>query len=213
MKMFIKFFVIVVFVVFVLFFFGVVFVQEVLDVLVKCISLEVLDIVRNDKDIQFGNNICIMQLVEQKILFYVDFECMIQLVVGCYWCQVILEQQKQLIIQFCSLLVFIYFGVLLQVCDQKIEFKLLCVVLIDIEVEVNLQVIFLCGGELIQLSYCLEKKFDGWKLYDVNVLGVWLVEVYCGIFFNEISKGGIDGLIKVLIDKNQQLVVCGNGKK
>jgi phospholipid transport system substrate-binding protein len=96
---------------------------------------------------------------------------------------------------------------------QKIEFKPLRAAPTDTEVEVNSQVISSRGGEPIQLSYRLEKKADGWKLYDVNVLGAWLVEAYRGTFSNEINKGGIDGLIKALTDKNQQLAARGNGKK
>ncbi|PLY58656.1 hypothetical protein HBH1_03156 [Herbaspirillum sp. BH-1] len=187
--------------------------QEAPDALVKRISSEVLDTAKNDKDIQAGNNGRIMQLVEQKILPYVDFERMTQLAAGRYWRQATPEQQKQLITQFRSLLVFTYSGALSQVRDQKIEFKPLRAAPGDTEVEVNSQVISSRGGEPIQMSYRLEKKADGWKLYDVNVLGAWLVEAYRGTFSSEISKGGIDGLIKALSDKNQQLAARSNGKK
>lgn len=108
---------------------------------------------------------------------------------------------------------FTYSGALSQVRDQKIVFKPLRAAPGDTEVEVNSQVISDRGGEPIQLSYRLEKKGDGWKLYDVNVLGAWLVEAYKGTFSNEINKGGIDGLIKALSDKNKQLAARGNGKK
>ncbi|WP_343584841.1 ABC transporter substrate-binding protein [Herbaspirillum sp.] len=187
--------------------------QEAPDALVKRISSEVLDTAKSDKDIQSGNNSRIMQLVEQKILPYVDFERMTQLAAGRFWRQATPEQQKQLIAEFRSLLVYTYSGALSQVRDQKIEFKPLRAAPTDTEVEVNSQVISSRGGEPIQLSYRLEKKADGWKLYDVNVLGAWLVEAYKGTFANEINKGGIDGLIKALSDKNKQLAARAAGKK
>ena len=187
--------------------------QEAPDALVKRISTEVLDTAKNDKDIQSGNNNRIMQLVEQKILPYVDFERMTQLAAGRFWRQATPEQQKQLITEFRGLLVYTYSGALSQVRDQKIEFKPLRAAPADTEVEVNSQVISSRGGEPIQLSYRLEKKADGWKLYDVNVLGAWLVEAYKGTFANEINKGGIDGLIKALSDKNKQLAARSAGKK
>lgn len=186
--------------------------QEAPDALVKRISSEVLDAAKTDKDIQAGNNSRIMQLVEQKILPYVDFERMTQLAAGRFWRQATPEQQKQLITEFRSLLVYTYSGALSQVRDQKIEFKPLRASPSDTDVEVNSQVISSRGGEPIQLSYRLEKKSDGWKLYDVNVLGAWLVEAYKGTFTNEINKGGIDGLIKALSDKNKQLAARGAKK-
>lgn len=192
---------------------GAVSAQEAPDALVKRISSEVLDTAKSDKDIQSGNNSRIMQLVEQKILPYVDFERMTQLAAGRFWRQATPEQQKQLIAEFRSLLVYTYSGALSQVRDQKIEFKPLRAAPADTEVEVNSQVISARGGEPIQLSYRLEKKADGWKLYDVNVLGAWLVEAYKGTFANEINKGGIDGLIKALSDKNKQLAARSAGKK
>ena len=211
MKMLNKFFAVVVTA---LAFSGAVSAQEAPDALVKRISSEVLDTAKSDKDIQSGNNGRIMQLVEQKILPYVDFERMTQLAAGRFWRQATPEQQKQLIAEFRSLLIYTYSGALSQVRDQKIEFKPLRAAPSDTEVEVNSQVISSRGGEPIQLSYRLEKKGDGWKLYDVNVLGAWLVEAYKGTFANEINKGGIDGLIKALSDKNKQLAArANNGKK
>jgi len=188
--------------------------QEAPDALVKRISADVLDAARNDKSIQAGDNSRIMQLVEQKILPYVDFERMTRLAAGRFWRQATPEQQQKLTGEFRSLLVYTYSGALSQVRDQKIEFKPLRAAPGDTEVEVHSQVIGARGGEPIQLSYRLEKVGEGWKLYDVNVLGAWLVEAYKGTFANEINKGGIDGLIKTLADKNQQLAArAKNGRK
>ncbi len=213
MKMLNKLFAIAAFAVPALAFTGTASAQEAPDALVKRISTEVLDAAKNDKDIQSGNNGRIMQLVEQKILPYVDFQRMTRLAAGRYWRDATPQQQKQLVEEFRSLLVFTYSGALSQVRDQKIVFKPLRAAPGDTEVEVNSQVISDRGGEPIQLSYRLEKVSDGWKLYDVNVLGAWLVEAYKGTFSSEISKGGIDGLIKALTDKNKQLEARANGKK
>jgi len=155
--------------------------QEAPDALVKRISQEVLDAAKNDKDIQSGNISQIIALVEQKIIPYVDFERMTSLAAGRYWRQATPDQQKQLITQFRSLLIYTYSGALSQVRDQKIEFKPLRADPADTEVEVRSQVIQ-SRGEPIQLNYRLEKLPTGWKMFDVNVMGAWLVEAYKGTF-------------------------------
>jgi len=186
--------------------------QEAPDALVKRISQEVLDAAKNDKDIQSGNISQIISLVEQKIIPYVDFERMTSLAAGRFWRQATPDQQKQLITQFRSLLIYTYSGALSQVRDQKIEFKPLRADPADTEVEVRSQVIQ-SRGEPIQLNYRLEKLPTGWKMFDVNVMGAWLVEAYKGTFASEINKGGIDGLIKTLTDKNKQLAARSSAKK
>src|SRR5450830_165777 len=186
--------------------------QEAPDALVKRISDDVLNTAKTDKDIQAGNISRIVSLVEEKILPYVDSERMTSLAAGRYWRQATPEQQKQLITEFRSLLIYTYSGALSQVRDQKIEYKPLRADPADTEVEVRSQVIQ-SRGEPIQLSYRLEKLANGWKLYDVNVMGAWLVEAYKGTFQSEITKGGIDGLIKSLSDKNKQLASRSSAKK
>lgn len=178
--------------------------SEAPDVLVKRISQEVLDAAKNDKDIQSGNISQIITLVEQKIIPYVDFQRMTSLAAGRFWRQATPEQQKQLTTEFRSLLIYTYSGALSQVRDQKIEFKPLRADPADTDVEVRSQVIQ-ARGEPVQLNYRLAKSPTGWKMYDVNVMGAWLVEAYKGTFASEINKGGIDGLIKSLSDKNKQL--------
>lgn len=186
--------------------------QEAPDALVKRISDEVLSIAKTDKDIQAGNITRIIALVEQKILPYVDSERMTSLAAGRYWRQATPEQQKQLVTEFRTLLIYTYSGALSTVRDQKIEYKPLRADPNDTEVEVRSQVIQ-SRGEPLQLNYRLEKLPSGWKMYDVNVMGAWLVEAYKGTFNSEISKGGIDGLIKSLSDKNKQLAARSSGKK
>jgi phospholipid transport system substrate-binding protein len=179
--------------------------QEAPDALVKRISQEVLDAAKTDKDIQGGNQKRVLELVEAKILPHVDFQRMTALAAGRFWRDATPEQQKQLTTEFRNLLVYTYSGAISQVKDQKLEFKPLRADSTDTEVEVRSQVIQPRGGDPIQLNYRLEKLPAGWKIYDVNVLGAWLVETYKGNFAAEISKGGVDGLIKTLADKNKRL--------
>lgn len=179
--------------------------QEAPDALIKRISQEVLDTAKNDKEIQAGNQKRVLDLVEAKILPHVDFQRMTALAAGRFWREATPEQQKQLVNEFRTLLVYTYSGAISQVKDQKLEFKPMRGEPTDTEVEVRSQVLQPRGGDPIQLNYRLEKLPSGWKIYDVNVLGAWLVETYKGNFAAEISKGGIDGLIKTLSDKNKRL--------
>jgi phospholipid transport system substrate-binding protein len=179
--------------------------QEAPDALVKRISQEVLDAAKNDKDIQAGNQKKVLDLVEAKILPHVDFQRMTALAAGRFWRQATPEQQQQLTTEFRNLLVYTYSGAITQVKDQRLEFKPMRAEPNDTEVEVRSQVIQPRGGDPIQLNYRLEKLPTGWKIYDMNVLGAWLVETYKGNFAAEINKGGIDGLIKTLSEKNKRL--------
>ncbi|KQV43006.1 phospholipid-binding protein MlaC [Duganella sp. Root336D2] len=178
--------------------------NEAPDVLIKRISSEVLETAKSDKDIQAGNQKKVMDLVETKILPYVDFQRMTSLAAGRYWREATPEQQKQLAAEFRTLLIFTYSGALSQVKDQTVDFKPMRSSPGDTEVEVRSQV-NQARGEPIQLNYRVAKTDAGWKIYDINVLGAWLVEAYKGTFSSEISKGGIDGLIKTLSEKNKKL--------
>ncbi len=185
--------------------------NEAPDVLIKRLSQEIIDIAKNDKDIQSGNQKRVYDLVESKILPYIDFPRMTSLAAGKSWRDASAEQQKQLINEFRTLLVFTYSGAISQIKDQRMEFKPFRGAPDDTEVEVKTQVIQ-TRGEPLQLSYRLEKLATGWKIYDINVLGAWLVETYKGSFAAEVSKSGVDGLIKVLVEKNKKLAAGGNGK-
>jgi phospholipid transport system substrate-binding protein len=178
--------------------------NEAPDVLVKRVSTDVIDSVKADKDIQAGNSRKIMDLVNAKILPYVDSEKMTAQAAGRFWRQATPEQQKQLSEEFRTLLVYTYSGALSQIKNETIEFKPFRADPADNEVEVKSQV-NLTRGEPITLNYRLSKGAQGWKIYDLNVLGAWLVETYKSTFASEIGKGGIDGLIKKLHDRNQQL--------
>ncbi|MDB5728613.1 MAG: transporter substrate-binding protein [Noviherbaspirillum sp.] len=179
--------------------------QETPDALIKRISQEVLDSARSDKEIQGGNQKRVLDLVEAKIIPYVDFQRMTALAAGRYWRDASPEQQKRLTEEFRTLLVYTYSGAISQIRDQKLEFRPMRAEPADTDVEVRSQVVQPRGGDPIQLNYRLVKTGNDWKIYDVNVLGAWLVETYKGNFATEISKGGIDGLIKTLADRNKRL--------
>ena len=177
---------------------------EAPDALVKRVSTDVIDSVKSDKDIQAGNTKKIMDLVNSKILPYVDSDKMTAQAAGRFWRQATPEQQKQLSAEFRTLLVYTYAGALSQIKNETIEFKPFRADPADTEVEVKSQV-NLTRGEPITLNYRLSKSPQGWKIFDLNVLGAWLVETYKSTFASEIGKNGIDGLIKKLHDRNEQL--------
>jgi phospholipid transport system substrate-binding protein len=185
--------------------------QEAPDALVKRISQEVVDTAKSDKEIQGGNQKRVLELVEAKIIPHVNFQRMTALAAGRFWREATPEQQTQLTNEFRSLLVYTYSGAISQVKDQQLEFKPMRAAPSDTEVEVRSQVVQ-PRGEPLQLSYRLEKTPAGWKIYDVNVLGAWLVETYKGNFTAEINKGGIDGLIKTLAERNKKLATSAARK-
>ena len=178
--------------------------MEAPEALVKRISQEVLDIAKGDKAFQGGNQRRVLQVVEEKILPFVDFQKMTALAAGRFWRDASPEQQQLLTTQFRSLLVYTYSGAISQVSNQKVEFLPMRSMPADTDVEVRSRVLQ-SRGEPIQLNYRLEKTSAGWRIYDVNVLGAWLVETYKSTFTAEIRRGGIDGLIKALTDKNKSL--------
>ena len=178
--------------------------NEAPDALVKRISSDVIETAKADKEIQAGNQKRVMDLVETKILPHVDFQRMTALAAGRFWRDASPEQQKQLSQEFRTLLVFTYSGALSQIKNETVEFKPLRADPADQEVEVRSQV-NMTRGEPITLNYRLAKTPAGWKIFDINVLGAWLVETYKGNFASEIGKSGIDGLIKSLAERNKKL--------
>jgi phospholipid transport system substrate-binding protein len=175
------------------------------DALIKRISNEVLDAAKADKGIQGGNQKRVLELVDAKILPYVDFQRMTSMAAGQYWRSATPSQQKQLTAEFRSLLVFTYSGAIASIKDQALEFPPMREGQdLGSSVEVQTRVVQQ-RGEPIQLDYRLEKQASGWKIFDMNIMGAWLIESYKGNFATEISKGGMDGLIKTLADRNKKL--------
>ena len=178
--------------------------SEAPDVLVKRISNDVIEIAKADKDIQAGNQKKVLDLVSSKILPYVDFQRMTALAAGRFWRDATPEQKTALSTEFRTLLIHTYSGALSQIKNETVEFKPMRADPADTEVEVRSQV-NVQRGEPIQLNYRLAKGATGWKIFDINLLGAWLVETYKGTFASEIGKGGIDGLIKKLAERNKEL--------
>ena len=178
--------------------------EEAPEALIKRLSAEVLDGIRRDASIRSGDVSKIVLLVDRKIMPNVDFERMTASAIGPQWRQATPEQQKRLQEEFKTLLVRTYAGALAQVSDQTIVVKPLRASADDKEVVVRTEV--RGRGDPIQLDYRLEKTpgvGSGWQIYNLNVLGVWLVETYRSQFAQEISSKGLDGLITVLRDRNK----------
>ena len=178
--------------------------DEAPDAFVKRISNETLDAVRSDKGIKGGDINKIMQLVDNKLMMHVNFRRMTALATGPGWRNATPEQQERLQEEFKLLLIRTYSGALSQISDQSIEVKPLRGATDDKNLVVQTEV--RGRGEPIQLDYRLEKtpgEGAGWKIFDLNVLGIWLVENYRSQFSKEINAGGVDGLIKSLSDRNK----------
>ena len=178
--------------------------DEAADVLIKRLSTEVLDTIRADKSIQAGDVGRIVALVDTKIMPNVNFQRMTASAVGPAWRQATPEQQKRLLDEFKTLLVRTYAGALTQIVDQTIVVKPLRASPEDKEVVVRSEV--KGQGDAIQLEYRLEKtpgEGAGWKIYNLNVLGVWLVETYRSQFAQEINARGLNGLITTLSERNK----------
>jgi phospholipid transport system substrate-binding protein len=176
--------------------------QEAPDALVKRVSQDVLATIKADPLIQAGNEARIREVVEAKLLPNFDFMRMTALAMGKNWRSATPEQQKRLAEEFKSLLVRTYSGALNQYRNETVEYKPLRANPGDTDVTVRTAVLK-PGGTPVQIDYSMEKKPDGWKCYDVVVGGVSLVTNYRDEFNGEIGKGGIDGLIKTLSDRNR----------
>lgn len=179
--------------------------EEAPDVLIKRITMEVLDAARTDKAIKAGDRRRIHQLVDNLILPHVDFERTTALTLGRHWREATPQQRTQLTEEFRALLMYTYAGALSQVGDQKVVFRPLRAEPGATEVEVRFDVLQPRNPDPVQVTYRVYKTPDGWKVYDVNVLGVWLIETYKESFSAEIGRDGIDGLIRTLSEKNKRL--------
>lgn len=174
------------------------------DAMVRDLTNEVLETIRADKAIASGDIGRVQKLVDDKVLPYVDFQKMTQLAVGRGWRSATPEQRAALTREFRTLLVRTYSGALSQIKDHQVQMRPFRAQATDTDVLVRTSVVP-SRGDPIQLDYRLEKQDGGWKIYDVNVFGVWLVETYKTQFAGEIGAGGVDGLIRSLTERNRQL--------
>lgn len=175
--------------------------QEAPDALVQRIANDAFDTVKADAAVRAGDVQRILALVDTKIMPHVNFTRMTASAVGRSWRTATPEQKKRLQDEFKTLLVHTYSGALGQVKDQTLHFKPMRSSPADTEVVVRSEV--RGRGDPIQLDYRVEKTPNGWKIYDLNVLGVWLVQTYRTQFAQEINAKGVDGLIAALAERNR----------
>jgi phospholipid transport system substrate-binding protein len=179
--------------------------QEAPDALIRRVSQEVMDLARNDPAIQAGDRRRIQAVVEAKILPHLDFQRGTALTMGRNWREATPEQRAKLSAEFRNLLLYTYAGAMSQIKDQTMTFRPLRMDPSDTDVEVRSEVRLPRRPEPVEVSYRLRKTAGGWKIYDVNVMGAWLSETYRTTFASEVNRGGIDGLIRTLEEKNRQL--------
>jgi len=173
------------------------------DVLARTTTQEVLAILKQDKDIQSGNQSRVYQLVEAKILPNFDFNRMTQLAVGKHWPRATAKQKQELVTEFRNLLVRTYSSSLTAFTNQTVEFKPLAMKPDETDVTVRSE-IRQPGGQPIPIDYSMYKTAFGWKVYDVAIDGVSLVTNYRASFSSTIRQNGIDGLIKTLAAQSER---------
>ena len=178
--------------------------DEAPDAFVRRFTSEMIDLVRNDKMIKAGDMNYIASVVDARVLPHLNFQRMTAAAVGPGWRQTTPEQKNRLQEEFKILLVRTYSGALTQISDQAVTVRPLRGAATDAEVLVRSE---LKGrGDPIQLDYRLEKtpgQGAGWKIYNLNVMGIWLIDTYRSQFAEEINAKGIDGLINTLAERNR----------
>jgi phospholipid transport system substrate-binding protein len=179
------------------------------DALVKTVTLEVIDLIAKDKDIQSGNRAKLIGLIEEKVLPHFNFTAMTALAMGQSWNKATPEQKKSLAQEFRTLLVRTYASALAAYSEQKFDFRPLRMKATDTDVTVNVRVLQ-PGAQPVPIDYSMEKTAAGWKVYDVMVGGVSLVANYRTEFSTVVRDSGVDGLIKTLQAKNRAATPAAN---
>jgi phospholipid transport system substrate-binding protein len=174
------------------------------DQLVKTVTLEVVELIAKDKEIQSGNRAKLVQLIDAKVLPHFNFSAMTALALGQSWNKATPEQKKRLTEEFRTLLVRTYASALAAYSEQKFDFRPLRAKPTDTDVIVQVRVLQ-PGTQPVPIDYSMEKTSSGWKVYDVMVGGVSLVANYRTEFNNVVRESGLDGLIKNLSTKNRGL--------
>ncbi|HRO60739.1 MAG TPA: ABC transporter substrate-binding protein [Burkholderiaceae bacterium] len=169
---------------------------------------ELIQLIGNDESIKRGDIGAVNRLVDEKVMPYVNFERMTALSAGRWWREATPEQRKQLMTEFRNMLLRTYSGALEQVGNQTLRMKPLRAEPGATDVIVRSEIVQ-PGREPIQLDYRMHKVGGNWKIYDLNILGIWIVETYRSQFNQEAQRGGVDGLIRSLADKNREF---GPGK-
>jgi len=171
------------------------------DLLVKNVTLEVVEIIQRDKDIQKGDRRKVIALIEVKVLPHFNFQAMTSSAVGRNWDRASADQKARLIDEFKTLLVRTYSSALASYSNQKFDFRPLRAKPTDTDVTVNVRILQ-SGTEPVTIDYDMEKRPGGWKVWDVRVGGISLVANYRTEFDNLVRDSGVEGLIKALYAKN-----------
>ncbi|PSB91572.1 MlaC/ttg2D family ABC transporter substrate-binding protein [Candidatus Pandoraea novymonadis] len=174
------------------------------DALVKQTVREILVAAKTDLAFGRGDLDQITTFVEKRIMPQTDFERATKLAMGRNWQLASKSQQQQITEQFKHLLVRTYSGVIAQIRDQQVFFKSYRGHPSDMDAVIYTEV--LNNSQPIQINYRLTKTPVGWKVYDINVMGAWLIEAYRGQFAAKVNSGGVDGLINFLVDCNQRFL-------
>ena len=174
------------------------------DVLVKTVTLEVVDIIQKDKEIQGGDHKKVIPIIETKVLPHFNFQAMTASTIGRSWDKASPEQKARLVEEFKTLIVRTYSSALASYSNQKFDFRPLRSKPTDTDVTVNVRILQ-TGAQPVTIDYDMEKRPSGWKVWDVRVAGVSLVANYRTEFDNVIRESGIDGLIRTLQSKNSAL--------
>jgi phospholipid transport system substrate-binding protein len=185
------------------------------DVLVKNVTLEVVDLIQKDKDIQKGDRKKVIALIEAKVLPHFNFQAMTSSAAGRNWDKATAEQKARLTDEFRTLLVRTYSSALASYSNQKFDFRPLRAKPTDTDVTVNVRIVQ-SGDQPMTIDYDMEKRPGGWKVWDVRVGGISLVANYRTEFDNQIRENGVEGLIKALNAKNNSQTspaVAGAQKK
>ena len=175
------------------------------DTLVNNTAQEVLTIIRQDKGIKSGKKARLLNLVEAKIIPHFDFSRMTRLAMGKNWSKAAPRQQQEIANQFRTLLVRTYYKALSVYSDHTIKVTPIKDIAGNTNVTVRTQAIQNNGHHPVSINYSMEKTSNGWKVYDITVGGISLVINYRGSFNSQIRRGGIEGLLKTLADKNRML--------
>lgn len=182
------------------------------DELIRSIATGVLDEVKADRTLQTGDIERLNSLLDRRIMPHVNFQRMTALAVGRFWRSATPDQQKVLMAEFRRLLLLTYADAVRQVSDTTIQMRPSRSRAEDDEVIVRTALVR-PGKEPIQLDYRLEKIPGGWRIFDINVLGLWLVENYRTEFAQVIGANGIDGLIQSMKEKNASLASAAQAKR
>ena len=174
------------------------------DVVVQALSAEVLERVRNDTALQRGDTKKLQQLVDDSLAPWFDFERMTRLSVGYRWRDATQQQREALMHEFRACVIRTYSGALSRAVGYQVRVKPLALRSVDTDAVVHTEVAS-SGDDAVQIDYSLERSEAGWRIYDMKILGVSMVETFRSSFAGELTRDGIDGLIKALADRNRQL--------